>query len=69
MTQRQRHEPARRHRSKRPYRDSALAYAGLGALVFVIAYATGSGLRAVAVRRRGGVRARDRVDVVADPCA
>jgi Flp pilus assembly protein TadB len=33
-----------RHRSKRPYRDSALAYAGLGALVAVIAYATGSGL-------------------------
>jgi Flp pilus assembly protein TadB len=33
-----------RHKSKRPYRDSALAYAGLGALVFVIAYATGSGL-------------------------
>ena len=32
-----------RHRSKRPYRDSALAYAGLGALVAVIAYATGSG--------------------------
>jgi Flp pilus assembly protein TadB len=33
-----------RHRSKRPYRDSVLAYAGLGALVVVIAYATGSGL-------------------------
>jgi hypothetical protein len=33
-----------RHRSKRPYRDSALAYAGLGGLVAVIAYATGSGL-------------------------
>jgi hypothetical protein len=33
-----------RQRSKRPYRDSALAYAGLGALVFVIAFATGSGL-------------------------
>ena len=33
-----------RHRSKRPYRDSALAYAGLGALVAVIAYATGSGV-------------------------
>jgi hypothetical protein len=33
-----------RHRSKRPYRDSALAYAGLGTLVAVIAYATGSGL-------------------------
>ena len=33
-----------RHGSKHPYRDSALAYAGLGALVAVIAYATGSGL-------------------------
>jgi hypothetical protein len=33
-----------RSKSKRPYRDSALAYAGLGALVFVIAFATGSGL-------------------------
>ena len=33
-----------RHRSKRPYRDSALAYAGLGALVAVIAYASGSSL-------------------------
>ena len=33
-----------RHRSKHPYRDSALAYAGLGALVALIAYATGSGL-------------------------
>jgi Flp pilus assembly protein TadB len=33
-----------RHRSKHPYRDSALAYAGLGALVAVIAFATGSGL-------------------------
>ena len=33
-----------RHRSKRPYRDSAVAYAGLGGLVAVIAYATGSGL-------------------------
>ena len=43
-----------RHRSKRPYRDSALAYAGLGALVAVIAYATGSGvLRSVS----GGVAA------------
>jgi hypothetical protein len=43
-----------RHRSKRPYRDSALAYAGLGALVAVIAYATGSGLvRSIA----GGVAA------------
>jgi hypothetical protein len=35
--------PARK-RSKRPYRDSALAYGGLGALVFVIALATGSGV-------------------------
>ena len=35
--------PARR-KSKRPYRDSALAYAGLGALVAVIAYASGSSL-------------------------
>ena len=33
-----------RHKSKRPYRDSALAYAGLGALVAVIAYASGSSL-------------------------
>ena len=33
-----------RHRSKHPYRDSALAYAGLGALVALIAYATCSGL-------------------------
>jgi membrane protein implicated in regulation of membrane protease activity len=33
-----------RHRSRRPYRDSALAYGGLGALVAVVAYATGSGL-------------------------
>ena len=43
-----------RHRSKRPYRDSALAYAGLGALVAVIAYASGSSvLRSVS----GGVAA------------
>jgi hypothetical protein len=35
--------PARR-RSSHPYRDSALAYGGLGALVVIIAYATGSGL-------------------------
>jgi uncharacterized protein (DUF697 family) len=33
-----------RHGSKRPYRDSALAYAGLGAVVAVTAFATGSGL-------------------------
>jgi Flp pilus assembly protein TadB len=31
-----------RKRSSRPYRDAVLAYAGLGALVFVIAFATGS---------------------------
>ncbi len=31
-----------RRRSKKPYRDAALAYSGLGALVVVIAYATGS---------------------------
>jgi Flp pilus assembly protein TadB len=31
-----------RRRSRRPYRDAALAYGGLGALVVVIAYATGS---------------------------
>ena len=43
-----------RHKSKRPYRDSALAYAGLGALVAVIAYASGSSvLRSVS----GGVAA------------
>jgi hypothetical protein len=35
--------PARR-RSRHPYRDSALAYAVLGALVIGFAYATGSGL-------------------------
>lgn len=41
-----------RHRSKRPYRDSALAYGALGALVAGVAYATGSGvLRSLA----GGV--------------
>ena len=33
-----------RRRSKKPYRDAALAYGGLGALVVVIAYATGSSL-------------------------
>jgi Flp pilus assembly protein TadB len=31
-----------RRRSRRPYRDAALAYSGLGVLVVVIAYATGS---------------------------
>ena len=31
-----------RRRPRRPYRDAALAYGGLGALVVVIAYATGS---------------------------
>ena len=31
-----------RRRSRRPYRDAALAYAGLGLLLFVVAYATGS---------------------------
>jgi Flp pilus assembly protein TadB len=33
-----------RRRTRRPYRDSALAYGGLGVLVIVIAYATGSSL-------------------------
>jgi hypothetical protein len=33
-----------RSKSKHPYRDSALAYAVLGALVIAIAYATGSSL-------------------------
>jgi Flp pilus assembly protein TadB len=33
-----------RRRSRRPYRDAALAYSGLGILVIVIAYATGSSL-------------------------
>ena len=33
-----------RRRSRHPYRDSAIAYAVLGGLVFVIAFATGSGL-------------------------
>jgi hypothetical protein len=33
-----------RRRSTRPYRDSALAYGGLGALVVVLAYASGSSL-------------------------
>ena len=31
-----------RRRSRRPYRDAALAYGGLGVLVIVVAYATGS---------------------------
>jgi hypothetical protein len=35
--------PARR-RSSHPYRDSALAYGGLGMLVVIVAYASGSGL-------------------------
>ena len=34
-----------RRKSVRPYRDSALAYAGLGALVVIFAYVTGSSLR------------------------
>jgi len=33
-----------RRKSVRPYRDSALAYAGLGALVVIFAYVTGSSL-------------------------
>ena len=33
-----------RRRSTHPYRDSALAYAGLGALVVAFAFLTGSGL-------------------------
>jgi Flp pilus assembly protein TadB len=33
-----------RRRSSRPYRDAVLAYAGLGVLVFVVAFATGSSL-------------------------
>jgi Flp pilus assembly protein TadB len=33
-----------RRRSRRPYRDAALAYGGLGVLVIVVAYATGSSL-------------------------
>jgi hypothetical protein len=36
-------DPARR-RSMHPYRDSALAYGALGAVVVIVAYATGSGL-------------------------
>ena len=33
-----------RRKSVRPYRDSALAYVGLGALVVIFAYVTGSSL-------------------------
>ena len=33
-----------RRTSVRPYRDSALAYAGLGAVVAIFAYVTGSSL-------------------------
>jgi Flp pilus assembly protein TadB len=33
-----------RRKSVRPYRDSALAYAGLGALVVIFAFVTGSSL-------------------------
>jgi hypothetical protein len=36
-------DPKRRG-SAHPYRDSALAYAGLGALVVAFAYLTGSGI-------------------------
>jgi Flp pilus assembly protein TadB len=43
-----------RRRSRRPYRDAALAYGGLGLLVVVIAYATGSSLLRSVV---GGVAA------------
>jgi membrane protein implicated in regulation of membrane protease activity len=43
-----------RYRSKHPYRDTMLVYAALGAVVVVVAYATGSGiLKALA----GGVSA------------
>ena len=34
----------KRRKSTRPYRDSALAYAALGSLVVIFAYATGSSL-------------------------
>jgi hypothetical protein len=34
----------KRRKSTRPYRDSALAYAVLGSLVVIFAYATGSSL-------------------------
>jgi Flp pilus assembly protein TadB len=43
MTSANGNNPKRRG-SVHPYRDSALLYAGLGALVVVIAYLTGSGL-------------------------
>ena len=33
-----------RRRSRRPYRDAALAYGALGLVVVVVAYATGSSL-------------------------
>ena len=36
--------PRPRKSSTRPYRDSALAYAALGSLVVIFAYATGSSL-------------------------
>jgi hypothetical protein len=34
----------KRRKSTRPYRDSALAYAALGSLVVIFAFATGSSL-------------------------
>jgi hypothetical protein len=34
----------RRRMSRHPYRDSAIAYAVLGSVVVIVAYATGSGL-------------------------
>jgi membrane protein implicated in regulation of membrane protease activity len=34
----------KRRRSLHPYRDSALAYAGLGAVVIAVAFLTGSGI-------------------------
>jgi Flp pilus assembly protein TadB len=34
----------KRRKSKRPYRDSLLAYAALGSLVVIFAYVTGSSL-------------------------
>jgi Flp pilus assembly protein TadB len=43
MTSANGNNPKRRG-STHPYRDSALIYAGLGALVSAIAYLTGSGL-------------------------
>jgi uncharacterized protein (DUF697 family) len=44
----------KRRRSAHPYRDTALAYGALGALVVLIAYASGSGL---AKSLAGGVTA------------